>query len=51
MYDREIEKPKQITNTKIGRNEKVTVTKGSESKVLKYKKAIPLLEDGWTLSM
>ena len=51
MYDREIKKPKQITNTKIGRNEKVTVTKGSESKVLKYKKAIPLLEDGWTLSM
>ena len=35
---------------KIGRNEKVTITKGSESKVLKYKKAESLLEDGWTLS-
>ena len=36
---------------KIGRNEKVTITKGTESKVLKYKKVQPLLEDGWTLSV
>ena len=36
---------------KIGRNEKVTITKGKESKVLKYKKAEPMLEDGWTLSI
>ena len=35
---------------KLGRNDKVTITKGSESKVLKYKKAEPLLEDGWALS-
>ena len=35
---------------KIGRNEKVTITQGNESKVIKYKKAQPLLEDGWTLS-
>tara|TARA_Y100000748_G_scaffold304004_1_gene311254 strand:+ start:363 stop:3434 length:3072 start_codon:yes stop_codon:yes gene_type:complete len=35
---------------KIGRNDKVTITKGSESKVLKYKKALQLLDDGWTLS-
>ena len=34
---------------KIGRNDKVTLTKGSESKTLKYKKAQSLLEDGWTL--
>ena len=32
-----------------GRNEKVTITKGSESRVLKYKKIEPFLEDGWTL--
>ena len=35
---------------KIGRKEKVTITQGNESKVIKYKKAQPLLEDGWTLS-
>ena len=52
MFDREL---KGITvkrvGDKIGRNEKVTITKGSESKVLKYKKAQPMLEDGWTLSI
>ena len=37
-------------NKKIGRNEKVTITKGTESKILKYKKAQSMLEDGWTLS-
>jgi peptide deformylase len=51
MFDREL---KGITikrrDKKIGRNDKVTITKGSESKVLKYKKAEPMLEDGWTLS-
>ena len=36
-------------SNKIGRNEKITITKGKESKVMKYKKAQPLLEDGWTL--
>ena len=35
---------------KLGRNDKVTITKGTESKVLKYKKVQPLLEDGWILS-
>ena len=35
---------------KIGRNEKVTLTKGSESKTLKYKKAGSLMEDGWVLA-
>ena len=52
MFDRQI---KGVTikrkNKKIGRNEKVTITKGAESKVLKYKKAQPMLEDGWTLSI
>ena len=35
---------------KLGRNDKVTITKGSESKILKYKKIEPFLEDGWSLS-
>ena len=54
MFDREF-KSEPIVNginapKKIGRNEKVTITKGTESKILKYKKAQPMLEDGWTLS-
>ena len=51
MFDRQL---KGVTikreGKKLGRNDKVTITKGSESKVLKYKKAQPMLEDGWTLS-
>jgi peptide deformylase len=50
MFDRKFVKPAAVSN-KIGRNEKVTITKGTESKVLKYKKAQPMLEDGWTLSI
>tara|TARA_Y100000593_G_C4280646_1_gene322585 strand:- start:519 stop:1109 length:591 start_codon:yes stop_codon:yes gene_type:complete len=53
MFDREFksEPMKRGVNApiKIGRNEKVTITKGSESKTIKYKKAESLLEDGWTL--
>ena len=55
MFDREFKSEPIINGVnapkKIKRNEKVTITKGSESKVLKYKKAQPLLEDGWTLSI
>ena len=51
MFDRQV---KGITikreGKKIGRNDKVTITKGSDTKVLKYKKAGALLEAGWTLS-
>ena len=55
MFDREF-KSEPVVNginapKKIGRNEKVTITKGSESKVIKYKKIQPMLEDGWTLSI
>ena len=54
MFDRELPKPKPMVRgenapLKIGRNEKVTIEKGSESKTLKYKKAESLLEDGWVL--
>ena len=55
MFDREFKSQPVINGVnapkKIGRNEKVTITKGTESKVLKYKKAQPMLEDGWTLSV
>ncbi len=34
---------------KIGRNQKVTISDGSESKTLKFKKAQTMLEDGWTI--
>ena len=55
MFDREFRQEPLVRGKnaplKIGRNEKVTITKGTESKVLKYKKAEPMLEDGWTLSI
>ena len=51
MFDREFKNvPIKREVRKIGRNEKITITKGNKSKVIKYKKAQPLLEDGWTLS-
>ena len=55
MFDREFKSEPIINGVnapkKIGRNEKVTITKGTESKIIKYKKAQPMLEDGWTLSV
>ena len=55
MFDREFKQEPIVKGInapkKIGRNEKVTITKGNESKVLKYKKAQRMLEDGWTLSI
>ena len=54
MFDRELQKPQPMVRgenapSKIGRNEKVLIECGVDSKVMKYKKAIPLLESGWTL--
>ena len=50
MFDREFkQEPIKREGKKIGRNEKVTISDGKESKVIKYKKAQPLLEDGWNL--
>ena len=55
MFDREFKNEPLVRGKnapqKIGRNQKVTITKGSESKVIKYKKVQPMLEDGWTLSV
>jgi hypothetical protein len=50
MFDREFKRePIKREGRKIGRNEKVTISDGKESKVIKYKKAQPLLENGWNL--
>ena len=46
IHDRE-NKPEPILSTKkYGRNEKVMITDGNETKELKYKKAKPLLDSG-----
>ena len=52
MFDREIKKlkPFKREGKKIGRNEKVLIKKGSETKTIKYKKFNKMSEDGWTLA-
>ncbi len=46
----EISKPKPIINDVVfGRNDHVTIHKDTETRTLKYKKAEPLLEQGWTI--
>ena len=55
MFDREFKREpiKRGVNApvKIGRNEKVTITNGTETKVMKYKKAESLLKVGsWRLA-
>ena len=51
MFDRKyVIEPYRATKTP-GRNEKVTITDGKETKVIKYKKALPLIESGaWKIS-
>ena len=50
MYDRElILDPWKRKEEKIGRNTKVLVAKGTESKTIKYKKFDKMKEDGWVL--
>ena len=51
MFDRElILEPWKRKEDKIGRNEKVKITKGSETKTIKYKKFEKMSEDGWILT-
>jgi preprotein translocase subunit SecA len=52
----ETAKPKKVTNqtpvvkeTTHGRNDLVTITKGEETKELKYKKAEAYLKEGWQI--
>jgi peptide deformylase len=50
MFDRQhIVEPYRAPKTP-GRNERVTITDGTATKELKYKKAEKLLESGWTLT-
>ena len=46
MFDREIKLEPYTAPKKFGRNEKVTITNGKESKELKWKKAQPLINTG-----
>ena len=51
MFDRKLEKVTlQRKNPKIGRNSKVLIKKGSETKTIKYKKFEKMSEDGWVLA-
>ena len=49
IFDRIVDNTIKRETIKYGRNEKVTIQKGSESKVLKYKKAQFLLNEGWEI--
>ena len=50
MFDWElISKPWKRKDNKIGRNEKVLIKKGVESKTIKYKKFEKMKKDGWEL--
>ena len=51
MFDRELKlEPWKRRTAKIGRNEKVLIKKGSETKTIKYKKYEKMQEDGWALA-
>ena len=51
MFDRELVlEPWKRKNEKIGRNTKVLIKKGSETKTIKYKKFNKMSEDGWVLA-
>ena len=53
MFDREY-KPEPIKRgvnapLKIGRNTKIEITNGTETKTIKWKKAEPMLSEGWSV--
>ena len=52
MHDREwVIEPTRRAYDKIGRNQKVEISNGKESKTMKWKKAEPLVKSGeWSLS-
>lgn len=49
IHDREKNLEPTKVEKKIGRNQLVTIKKGDAVKVLKYKKAQPLLNQGWVM--
>jgi preprotein translocase subunit SecA len=51
MFDREAKNIPYRAPKKLGRNEKVMITDGKETKELKWKKAQPLVENGdWEMA-
>ena len=51
MFDKEVKNLPYKAPKKIGRNERVTITDGKETKELKWKKAQPLVESGdWEMA-
>ena len=49
MYDRRYIVPQVVSEKTYGRNEKVILIKGEETKTIKYKKADKYLNDGWVI--
>ena len=49
IHDREVKLEPTKVEKKIGRNQLVTIKKNDAVKVLKYKKAQPLLDQGWVM--
>jgi len=49
MFDREIKNVPIKKEKKIGRNEKITIIKGTKEKVVKYKKVDKFLDEGWEI--
>ena len=49
ILDRKVDITMKRTEKKIGRNEKVTIEKDGQTKILKYKKAQNLLNQGWVI--
>ena len=50
IFDRQVDNtPVQRESIKYGRNEKVTIQKDSETRILKYKKAQNFLNEGWEI--
>ena len=49
MYDRRYIVPQVVSEKVYGRNEKVILIKGEETKTIKYKKAEQYLNDGWII--
>ena len=49
IHDREVKLKPTRAKKKIGRNDKVTIQKDGQTKVLKYKKAQNLLNQGWVI--
>lgn len=50
MYDREFKLIPILSEKKYGRNEIITISKGTETLKLKYKKGIPYLTKGWKIN-